>query len=361
MLFRSVSAAALLAAAGVCAAQPYAVTLNSAASNASWSFSLSAPYQTSPANTCNILGNWDSVNNPGGTRTIPGLFGGDTNANTPVNISAGSVGASASSGANPLHPAGSFTIALDTGAGTCAVSDFTSDILNGATTSGSGSASITYSSFRTRQPTCTILGGFPITVPLGNAEITALTATQDTASAPGSLSSAGGGAYNFNVPLTATANITASLNGAAFPVDPTPVAFVLSGTITPNGSTATMSAEIHVNQQDSQAGPLALDPISFTEPLCSGNLIVTLVLASVDTGVTIDSNMSGSGVLLTPPCDPDVNCDGSVNGFDIEATEQAINGDYTNFCQPSADLNADGAENGFDIETEEQRVNGAPC
>ncbi|CAG0985330.1 hypothetical protein PHYC_01990 [Phycisphaerales bacterium] len=64
---------------------------------------------------------------------------------------------------------------------------------------------------------------------------------------------------------------------------------------------------------------------------------------------------------LTPPCDPDVNCDGSVNGFDIEATEQAVNGDYSNFCQPSADLNNDGAENGFDIETEEQRVNGEPC
>jgi hypothetical protein len=63
----------------------------------------------------------------------------------------------------------------------------------------------------------------------------------------------------------------------------------------------------------------------------------------------------------TLPCDPDVNCDGSINGFDIEATEQAVNGDFSNFCQASADLNGDGAENGFDIETEEQRVNGAPC
>ncbi|CAG0951882.1 hypothetical protein PHYC_00242 [Phycisphaerales bacterium] len=62
-----------------------------------------------------------------------------------------------------------------------------------------------------------------------------------------------------------------------------------------------------------------------------------------------------------PPCDPDVNCDGAINGFDIEATEQAVNGDFSNFCQPTADLNNDGAENGFDIETEEQRVNGAPC
>ncbi|CAG1010939.1 partial Serine protease AprX, partial [Phycisphaerales bacterium] len=62
-----------------------------------------------------------------------------------------------------------------------------------------------------------------------------------------------------------------------------------------------------------------------------------------------------------PTCDPDVNCDGAVNGFDVQATEEAVNGDFSNFCQSSADLNGDGTENGFDIETEEQRVNGAPC
>ncbi|CAG0951847.1 hypothetical protein PHYC_00240 [Phycisphaerales bacterium] len=81
------------------------------------------------------------------------------------------------------------------------------------------------------------------------------------------------------------------------------------------------------------------------------------------TGVACGSRYRATLTTSTcsPPCDPDVNCDGAVNGFDVEATEQAINGDFSNFCQPSADLNGDGAENGFDIETEEQRVNGAPC
>ncbi|CAG0997205.1 Desiccation/radiation resistance protein [Phycisphaerales bacterium] len=62
-----------------------------------------------------------------------------------------------------------------------------------------------------------------------------------------------------------------------------------------------------------------------------------------------------------PACDPDVNCDGSINGFDIEAVEQAVNGDMSNFCQPDADYNQDGTVNGFDIEAVEQGVNGAPC
>ncbi|CAG0952557.1 Quinoprotein glucose dehydrogenase B [Phycisphaerales bacterium] len=76
-------------------------------------------------------------------------------------------------------------------------------------------------------------------------------------------------------------------------------------------------------------------------------------------GVSQDGN--GNGIPDECECDPDVNCDGAVNGFDIQATEEAVNGDFSNFCQASADLNGDGAENGFDVETEEQRVNGAPC
>ncbi|CAG0976790.1 hypothetical protein PHYC_01546 [Phycisphaerales bacterium] len=67
-------------------------------------------------------------------------------------------------------------------------------------------------------------------------------------------------------------------------------------------------------------------------------------------------------VTMAPPsCDPDVNCDGAVNGFDVEAMEQAVNGDVSNFCQADGDFNKDGALNGFDVEAVEQAVNGAPC
>ncbi|CAG1010098.1 hypothetical protein PHYC_03796 [Phycisphaerales bacterium] len=76
----------------------------------------------------------------------------------------------------------------------------------------------------------------------------------------------------------------------------------------------------------------------------------------------VDDLIAYERICVPPPaCDPDVNCDGAVNGFDVQATEEAVNGDFSNFCQASADLNGDGTENGFDIETEEQRVNGAPC
>lgn len=73
----------------------------------------------------------------------------------------------------------------------------------------------------------------------------------------------------------------------------------------------------------------------------------------------------GAGAILRfaprRDCDPDVNCDGAVNGFDIAVMERAVNGDLSDFCGTDSDFNRDGAVNGFDVEAVEQSVNGAPC
>jgi hypothetical protein len=60
-------------------------------------------------------------------------------------------------------------------------------------------------------------------------------------------------------------------------------------------------------------------------------------------------------------CDPDVNCDGSADGFDVEVMEQAVAGDMANFCQADADFNHDGSVDGFDVEAVERVVGGGPC
>jgi hypothetical protein len=57
-------------------------------------------------------------------------------------------------------------------------------------------------------------------------------------------------------------------------------------------------------------------------------------------------------------CDPDVNCDGSANGVDVEVMELAVGGDFTDFCAADADFNGDGAVNGGDIEAVENAVGG---
>ncbi|GJQ28196.1 MAG: hypothetical protein HBSAPP03_00800 [Phycisphaerae bacterium] len=69
-------------------------------------------------------------------------------------------------------------------------------------------------------------------------------------------------------------------------------------------------------------------------------------------------------ILVPDTCacpDPDINCDGAVNGVDVEVAEAVVGGDMTDFCGTDADLNGDGAVNGNDVEYQELRVGGAPC
>ncbi|GJQ28605.1 MAG: hypothetical protein HBSAPP03_04890 [Phycisphaerae bacterium] len=62
-----------------------------------------------------------------------------------------------------------------------------------------------------------------------------------------------------------------------------------------------------------------------------------------------------------PTCDADVNCDGAVNGVDVEIQELAVGGVLDDYCQPDADFNQDGAVNGTDVEAVELVVGGGPC
>ncbi|GJQ28937.1 MAG: hypothetical protein HBSAPP03_08210 [Phycisphaerae bacterium] len=67
---------------------------------------------------------------------------------------------------------------------------------------------------------------------------------------------------------------------------------------------------------------------------------------------------------IGPACDPDVNCDGSANGVDVEIQELAVGGDFTDYCQvgipniDDGDFNRDGAVNGTDVEAVENAVGG---
>lgn len=60
-------------------------------------------------------------------------------------------------------------------------------------------------------------------------------------------------------------------------------------------------------------------------------------------------------------CDGDVNCDGNLDGFDVQAAEQAVGGDMSDFCQADPDFNGDGNLDGFDVQAVEAVVGGAEC
>ncbi|GJQ30152.1 MAG: hypothetical protein HBSAPP03_20360 [Phycisphaerae bacterium] len=54
----------------------------------------------------------------------------------------------------------------------------------------------------------------------------------------------------------------------------------------------------------------------------------------------------------------DVNCDGALNGVDVEIQELAVGGLMADYCNADADFNQDGAVNGLDVEAVELAVGG---
>jgi hypothetical protein len=64
------------------------------------------------------------------------------------------------------------------------------------------------------------------------------------------------------------------------------------------------------------------------------------------------------GAAQTPA---DVNCDGSLDGFDIEVMERAVAGDTADFCRSDPDFNQDGSLDGFDVLSVELAVGSGGC
>lgn len=267
-----------------------------ASSTSSWSLAVNAPFVVSGDPRSHLLGNYDATSNPTGTRTIPGLTGSDNGLNNVINLSEGAVSASGSSGGSPLHPAGVFAMNFDPAQGTVVLTGLNLDLLNGGQAVVDASVSVTYPSFRTRQPTCTVFGGFPIRVPIGQGQITGLLASQAAEDDTGVLTPAGPNQYTFAIPFTVNLLVTATLAGEPFPVDPQSLPVVLNGTVTLAGDSASISATLDVSNQQTQPGPLAMDPVPFTEPLCSGQLVFNLILASVSTDVSTQSTLVAPGV-----------------------------------------------------------------
>lgn len=338
----------------------YSVAVNHGASATAFTLNVNSPFQTSPSGTCFIIGSYDATANPTGTKTIPGLFGGDTNANTPVAISAGSITASGGTGGTPLHPTGS--LIFDYLSPTqCAVEGLALSLFGGGTSSVATNVSITYSTFRTRQPTCTVLGGFPISVPVGNADISSVDVTQVDESSAGTLAATGNpGEYTFSVPMNLHVVIAATMSGQPLDIPPQDVAVTVGGTVTLNAAGASLSGTLSIQQSQTQPGPTTLSPIPFTEPLCSGNLIVNIVLASTTIDLTVDSSLSGSGTLI-PTCIADYNQDGGVDLSDIFDLANDISTGGSSFPGSNPDFNNDGGADITDIFDLAGVVAGGPC
>lgn len=351
--------AAGLACGPANAADTYAFGINQSASTATFELTVAAPFQTSPSLTSFLIGD-HSATNTTGTRTLVGLFGGDNGLNNAINISSGSISASGDNGASPLHPRGSFRLSLFTGPNACAAEGLDLDIFGGGSADIGATLSIMYDTFRTRQPTCTVFGGFPLNVPLGNAVISSVRAVQVGESDAGVMTPAGPGQYLFSIPMDVSVTITATLAGQPLDLAPTVVPIVFGGTVSVNGATATISAQLNIDQSQTEPGPTVLDPVPFVEPLCSGNLLVHITLARTETDVTANTTLVASGDLI-PSCSTDYNLDGGGDTADVLDLANDIASGTQSFPPSQPDFNQDGGADLADVLDLANVVAGGEC
>jgi hypothetical protein len=330
----SVGAAWLFPIAAV--GQTFDLTIDQSQSQVSRSTTISAPFAGA------FIGDYNARSNPKGTQTIPGLFGGS--GNNPINYSAELVG----DGGIESAPSGSFAIAVDLDTLTVSIDGLVLDLLNGDTALFSGTVNIEYDTFHTKNPTAIYPGGFTIPLPIGDLEVTTLTATQTGDTSVGILVENGDGTFSFAATVEAELTLSATFLGEPLDTPPQVILLPLVGTLSFDGGVATLTATIF--QSISESTELELDP--FTDipvalptvlpPGGTANLLLSGTVESLSLDFTIDSTIVATG---DSSCvDADINCDGSVDGADLGLLLAAWD-----TSDAAADLDGSGQVDGADL------------
>lgn len=333
------STTALLAAASAVANErTFDCAVDQQSSTVLQSLTITAPFSGT------LRGNYDATNNPTGTQTIPGVFGGS--GNNPIPYTASLV----IDGDVETNPTGSLLLGIDSEGLQIRVTDLELDLLGGEVAAFGTTLNINYQTFRTVNPSSLFPGGATIPIPLGNTTVSVLRATQVGDPVFGSLAATKTpGTFTFTAAVPVEFVIEASALGQ--PVgDGAPVAGVLpiSGLLVEGEDSALVS--IAIAGENAQTQPLETEP--FVDlPLAlptvfptggTANLLMNGDFTSLTVNSTIDADIvaTGSQVFALG----DINRDGVVGLLDLDillASWGAKGG--------PADLDASGRVNGRDL------------
>ncbi len=284
-----------------------------------------------------LIGNWDSVENPTGTITRPGLFGGSGNQPVPMTATIVTDGGFSSS------PAGGMLATIDLDANTLALDGFSLDLLNGATPALPLTLEMEFETFRTFQPDSVYIGGFTVPIPLGEALITQFTLAQDGAPGLATLTPDGVGGYLVTGALPALVTLEAIVLDQALAPTALPVVLPLVGTLSLDGSTITLELTATMSADETIPGDpgSAIDNMPFDLPTIlppgeTAHLLLSAVLESLSTQLSLDLTIVAEGSSSLPG---DVDGNGVVHFQDL----LAVLGDW-GVCGKAcpADLNGDG-------------------
>ncbi len=285
------------------------------------------------------IGNYVAVTNETGTRTIPGLFGGSGNTAIPF-----------SSTVKPkvsitnTHPTGTFQFGFNAATGAVDVSNLLVDTLAGQTGTISTSMLLTYSTFRTVQPSSTFIGLTNVDVPVDSGSLTTATAAQSGA-AIGVATPNTDGTFAFAVTVPVTISVAGTALGQPF-TSTSPAAMALTGTFSIVGNAISLTSQGAINETVPVPAPPPLVSAPFDLPtiLPAGqvaHLLISGTFADGSSTTVGSSSLVMNGVPV--PIIGDINGDGVVNGFDLGLL-------LSGWGQPGpTDLNNDGITNGFDL------------
>ncbi len=332
----SVVAGLLASASALAAGVNYDVTIVTSQSTIDSSTNLNVPL----AGT--FIGNYDATANPTGTKTLPGLFGGSTN--TAISYSATFV----AGGAFTTVPSGGFAMNVDVKSLSFTLDGLDIDLLSGQDPSVDATLNILYSSFHTQNPGAIFPGGVTIPVPLGQATLTDLSATQTGGSVAGILIPQGRDTYTFATAVPVDLLATIEANGQVFGGTPVPFAFPIAGTITFGGESVVITITgTNTLEQTQPIDPpatftaQAIDLPTVLPPGGTAHLLFDGSIASLSVGQSLTFDIVADAAAQLNPAD--LNGDGSVNAADLAVLLGAWG------SSGPGDLNGDGVVNAADL------------
>ena len=162
-----------------------------------------------------LIGDFDRTSNPGGTRTVPGVFGGP--GNEPVDANFGLAGTGNLIGT----PTGGFDLSVDLGAGTLQLDGLDVDLLGGTTGTNDLSLLLQFETFVTYNPD-SLYFDIPLDIPLGSQEVREVRLTQVAPSTEGTITG-GSGSYTFSALVPASLSFVVVVGELETPVGPLPL------------------------------------------------------------------------------------------------------------------------------------------
>jgi len=242
------------------------------------------------------------------------------------------------------HPTGTFQFGFNPATGIVDVSNLLVDTLAGQTGTISTSMLLTYSTFRTVQPTSTFIGLTNVDVPVDNGSLTAATAAQSGA-AFGVATPNADGTWAFAVTVPVIISVAGTALGQPF-TNSSPAAMVLTGTFSIVGSAISLTSQGAINETvPVPAGPpLVSAPFDLPTIIPAGqvaHLLISGTFANGSSTTVGSSSLVMNGVPAT--IIGDINGDGVVNGADLGLL-------LSGWGQPGpTDLNNDGTTTGADL------------